>query len=64
MKLISWEYSQAGTAFRGLTLQRRGAPTSKSETEYDPMEPSWVQKPFCVPQFLFVGKSFSFLDLS
>ena len=25
------------------------------ETQQDPVGPSWAQKPFCVPRFLFVG---------
>ena len=35
----------------------------QDETEYCPVVPSWVQKPLCVPNFLFVGKNaFSLLD--
>ena len=30
----------------------------ETETEHDSVGASWVQKPFCVPHFLLVGKSF------
>ena len=34
-----------------------------TEAEQDPLGPSWVQKPLCVPHFLFVEKGFSLLSL-
>ena len=34
-----------------------------TETKPDPAGPSQVQKPLCVPRFLFVGKGFSLLGL-
>ena len=34
-----------------------------TEAEQDPLGPSWVQKPLCVPHFLFVVKGFSLLGL-
>ena len=38
-----------------------------TEAEQDPLGPSWVQKPLCVPHFLFVEKGwyfFSFISLN
>ena len=34
-----------------------------TETEQDPVGPSWIQKPFHVPLLLFVEKDFSLQDL-